>query len=68
MTKQLMQNDKTLKGENCPQMSLSQTPSPGWNPYYVLDRWQASFLLNTTSFKEFMKSSSIVRWFSFLDV
>lgn len=35
-------------------MSLSQTPSQGWNPYYILDRWQPSFSLNTSSFNEFM--------------
>lgn len=35
-------------------MSLSQTPSQGWNPYYISDRWQPSFLLNTFSVKEFM--------------
>lgn len=47
-------NDKNLKGQNCPQMSLSQIPSQSWNPYYVVDRWQPSFPLNTSNFNEFM--------------
>lgn len=40
-------------------MSLSQTPSHGWNSYYIMDRWQPSFPLYTSSFKEFMLLQSI---------
>lgn len=42
-------------------MSLSQIPPQGWNLYYIPDRWQPSFPLNISSFKEFMlwQSSSL---------
>lgn len=47
-------NDKNLKGQSRPQMSLSQTLSQSWNPYYVVDRWHLSFPLNTSNFNAFM--------------